>query len=235
MIPRVNNSEQTASPDPTPHHEATFWQKTAWVMYDWANSGYGLIVVGPVFAPFFIKVLLPPLSAGSDEHGLVIGTTVIRASAITAVLTSMSMALMAIGAPMLGAVADIKGWTKRLLIIFATTGSVLTMSMIVLRPGQWMLGGALYVLSNFCFGTSLAFANAYLPRLTRPEKQGSLSGWGFAAGYVGGAVALIVVLVMINMSGEYVRYGLAMSGLWWLVFGLPAYVCLPELPPQATD
>jgi MFS transporter, UMF1 family len=238
MIPRVNNSEQTAPADPTPHHEATFAQKTAWVMYDWANSGYGLIVVGPVFAPFFIKVLLPPLSAGSEEHGLVWGGTVIRASAITAVLTSMSMALMAIGAPMLGAVADIKGWTRRLLIIFATAGSILTMGMIVLRSGQWVLGGTLYVLSNFCFGTSLAFANAYLPRLTRPERQGSLSGWGFAAGYVGGAVALIIVLVMVSNWGDDPRTvpaGLALSGAWWILFSLPAFFLLDEFPPMATD
>src|SRR5918993_312733 len=199
ITPRMETLEQQSPASPEPAHpEATFWQKTAWVMYDWANSGYGLIVVGPVFAPFFIKVLLPPLSEGSDQHGLMLGDTVMRASAITAVLTSMSMALMAIGAPMLGAVADIKGWTKRLLITFATIGSLLTMAMVVLRPGQWVLGGTLYVLSNFCFGTSLAFANAYLPRLTRPEKQGSLSGWGFAAGYVGGALALIVVLLMIS-------------------------------------
>ncbi len=220
------------------HPEATFAQKAAWVMYDWANSGYGLIVVGPVFAPFFIKVLLPPLREGSDEHGLMLGNTVIRASAITAVLTSMSMALMAVGAPMLGAVADIKGWTKRLLIVFCVAGSLLTMAMIVLRPGQWVLGGMLYILSNFCFGTSLAFANAYLPRLTRPEKQGSLSGWGFAAGYLGGAVALIIVLVMISTwpgDPRVVAAGLALAGVWWVVFSLPAFFLLQEFPPMATE
>ena len=100
-----------------------------------------------------------------------------------------------------------------------------------------MLGAVLFVASNFCFGTSFAFSNAFLPRLTRPEKQGSLSGWGFAAGYVGGALALIIVLVMINVADDrpYVRYGLALSGLWWLLFWLPAFILLDELPPQATD
>lgn len=238
MIRRVSTDQSEIAPPDTQHPEATFAQKVAWVMYDWANSGYGLIIVGPVFAPFFIKVLLPPLAEGSDQHGLIVGGTIIRASAITAVLTSMSMALMAIGAPMLGAIADIKGWTKRLLIVFACTGSLLTMGMIVLRPGNWVLGGALYVLSNFCFGTSLAFANAYLPRLTRPEKQGSLSGWGFAAGYVGGAVALIVVLVMISTwpgDPRVVAAGLALAGVWWVLFSLPAFFLLDEFPPMATD
>ena len=220
------------------HGEATRWQKAAWVMYDWANSGYGLIVVGPVFAPFFIKVLLPPLEPGSEQHGLHVAGAVVPASTITAFLTSASMLLMALGAPLLGAIADIKGWTRRLLIISAVTGSLLTMAMIVLRPGQWLLGGALYVLSNFCFGTSLAFCNAYLPRLTRPEKQGSLSGWGFAAGYVGGAVALIIVLVMITKwpgDPRVVAAGLALSGAWWLLFSLPAFILLDEFPPMPTE
>jgi UMF1 family MFS transporter len=223
-----------------PAFEATGFQKFSWVLYDWANSGYGLIVITAVFAPYFVSVLLPPMPELTDQqgrilHGLRIGGRAFHGSAVYGWLVAFSMALMALGAPILGAVADIKGWTRRLMSIFGIAGAVLAMGMIFLTPGRWLLGAVLFVTSNFCFGTSFAFASAFLPRLTRPEKQGSLSGWGFAAGYVGGAVALIIVLVMINVNGEYVRYGLAMSGLWWLLFGLPAYVCLPELPPQATE
>jgi UMF1 family MFS transporter len=164
-----------------------------------------------------------------------IGSWVMRASAVTALMTSISMALMAIGAPVFGAIADIKGWTRRLLIISATSGSVLAMLMVVLRPGQWLLGAILFVLSNFFFGSSLTFANAYLPRLTRPEKQGSLSGWGFAAGYVGGAVALIIVLFMLRKwpdDPRIIAAGLGLSGLWWLIFSLPAFILLDEFPPM---
>jgi UMF1 family MFS transporter len=154
-------------------------------------------------------------------------------------LTSLSMLLMAAGAPVLGAVADIKGWTRRLLTVFGVAGALLAMAMAFLGPGRWVAGAVLFVTSNFCFGTSFAFASAFLPRLTREEKQGSLSGWGFAAGYVGGALALVLVLVMITTHPDnkepYVRCGLALSGLWWLVFSLPAYFLLDELPPQATE
>jgi UMF1 family MFS transporter len=224
--------------------EASALQKVSWVLYDWANSGYGLVVISAVFSPYFIKSLLPALpELGTDPNGdvrtgLRIGDTAYQASAIFAWLTSISMAMMAIGAPVLGAVADIKGWTRRLMTLFGVAGAAITMGMVFVTPGRWLLGAVLYVTSNFCFGTSFAFASAFLPRLTRPEKQGSLSGWGFAAGYVGGAVALILVLLMIKARPEdtatAVRWGLAMSGLWWLVFALPAYLFLDEMPPQAT-
>ena len=225
----------------SPASEASKLQKVSWVLYDWANSGYGLIVITAVFAPYFVSALLPPLPElgngpkGEVLHGLRVGGRAIQGSAVYGLLTSLSMALMALGAPVLGAVADIKGWTRRLMSLFGVAGALLTMGMYFLTPGRWLLGAVLFVASNFCFGTSFAFASAFLPRLTRPEKQGSLSGWGFAAGYVGGAVALIIVLLMINTDGGYVRHGLALSGLWWLVFGLPAYLFLEELPPQATE
>lgn len=228
---------------PAPFPEATVLQKASWVLYDWANSGYGLIVISAVFSPYFIKQLLPALPElgydplGQPHHGLRVAGTALRGSTVYGLLTSLSMALMALGAPVLGALADIKGWTRRLLATFGIAGAVLTMAMIFLTPGRWLLGGFLFVTSNFCFGTSFAFSSAFLPRLTRPERQGSLSGWGFAAGYVGGALALIIVLLMITShegDPRYPRYGLALSGLWWLVFALPAYLFLKELPPQAT-
>jgi UMF1 family MFS transporter len=119
--------------------------------------------------------------------------------------------------------------------VFTVAGAVLTMLMLLLRDGAWGWGALLFVTSNFCFGSAFAFYNAFLPRLTRVEKQGSLSGWGFAAGYIGGALALILVLMMIQADPRYVRHGLALSGLWWLVFTLPAIFFLDELPPQATE
>ncbi len=212
----------------TPHPEATFIQKASWAMYDWANSGFGLIVIGPVFTFYFITHLLPQLPAG-EGTGLVVGGMTLPASAVMGILNSISMAAMAIAAPVLGAIADIKGWTKRLLVIHALAGSLLAMAMVLLHPGMWALGALLYFASNFCFGTSFAFSNAFLPRLTRIEKQGSLSGWGFAMGYVGGAIALIIALWIDNP-----RLGLAFAGAWWLVFSLPAFFFLKEFEPQGT-
>jgi UMF1 family MFS transporter len=209
--------------------EASFAAKASWVLYDWANSGYGLVVITAVFPSFFIRHLLP-LLPGSADHGVVLGGTQLPGDAIIGILNSVSMLAMALGAPVLGAVADIRGWAKRLLILSATAGSLFTLLMYFLGPGDWLWGSLLFIGSNFCYGTSFTFYNAYLPRLTRPEKQGSLSGWGFAVGYVGGALALILALVLIKQ--ERVELALALSGAWWLIFSLPAFICLDEFEPQ---
>ena len=209
--------------------EASFAAKASWVLYDWANSGYGLVVITAVFPSFFISRLLP-LLPGSTDHGVVLWGTELPGDAIIGILNSASMLIMALGAPVLGAVADIRGWAKRLLIISATAGSLFTLAMYFLRPGDWHWGSLLFIGSNFCYGTSFTFYNAYLPRLTRPDKQGSLSGWGFAVGYVGGAIALILALVLIKQ--ERVDLALALSGAWWLIFSIPAFVLLDEFEPQ---
>jgi UMF1 family MFS transporter len=210
------------------HPEATFAQKAAWVMYDWANSGYGLVVIGPIFSYYFITELLPHLDA--ESTGVQLAGIRIPGSAMMGILNSVSMALMAFAAPVLGAVADIKGWTKRLLVVHASVGSALTLAMYLLQPGMWHVGALLYLTSNFCFGTSFAFSNAFLPKLTHPKKQGSLSGWGFAMGYIGGALSLII-------AGKYFspRAALAFAGAWWLLFSLPAFILLPEFAAQRTE
>src|SRR5687767_6721220 len=229
--------KQPATTAPAPEYEiapprtdSTFAQRAAWVMYDWANSGYGLVVIGPIFSFYFIRELLPPVSPGSHDTGVHLLGITIPGSGMMGILNSLSMASMAVAAPVLGAVADIKGWTKRLLILHATVGSLLTLAMFFLRPGMWHVGALLYVTSNFCFGTSFAFSNAFLPKLARPERQGSLSGWGFAMGYIGGALSLII-------AGNFFtpRVGLAFAGLWWLLFSLPAMFLLPEFPAQGTE
>jgi MFS transporter, UMF1 family len=207
--------------------EATPAEKISWVLYDWANSGYGLVVIGPIFAFYFITELLPLLPESSDAHGLVFRDVVLPASAIMGLLNSLAMLLMALAAPVLGAVADIRGWTKRLLVLTASGGSLFTLLMYFLNPGDWLAGASLYVGSNFCFGLSFTFYNAYLPRLTRPERQGSLSGWGFAVGYAGGALALILSAYFDDIS-----LGLAFAGAWWLIFSLPAFIFLKEFEPQ---
>lgn len=212
-----------------PEQEASFAAKASWVMYDWANSGYGLVVITAVFPSFFITRLLP-LLPGSPDHGVVLWGTQLPGDAIIGILNSVSMLLMALGAPVLGAIADIRGWAKRLLILSATAGSVFTLVMYFLRPGDWLWASLLFTGSNFCYGTSFTFYNAYLPRLTRAEKQGSLSGWGFAVGYVGGALALILALVLIKQSK--VELALALSGAWWLIFSIPAFIFLKEFEPQ---
>lgn len=218
-----------SAPIPTP--QGTRAQRIAWVLYDCGNSGYGLIILGPMFAPYFLREVLPLLPGETSTHGLALLGRAFSGDAVFAVLTAMGALLTAILAPVLGAVADIKGWTKRLFVGFALSGSLLAMTAALVGPGTWVWASVMFVLSSFCFSTSLTFYNAFLPVIAKPEKQGSLSGYGFAFGYIGGALALVVAgFVVLPWLG--MRLALGFSGVWWLLFSLPAFFLLKETAPQ---
>ena len=176
-------------PPPPPADLSTPAQKLAWVLYDWANSGYGLILLGPLFTPYFVGNLLPaqaslPVIDGQPGHGLHLGPLfgVVPGSSVVALMISTTALLVSVGAPVLGAIADLKGWTRALFVWHAAVGAVIATLAGLLGPGQWGWGAAVYVASGYCFAISNTFYNAYLPRLTTVERQGRLSGYGFAAG-----------------------------------------------------
>jgi UMF1 family MFS transporter len=214
-------------------------QRIAWVSYDWGNSAYSLIIAGPLFSPFFINTLLPPLPpqhvdvAKEITTGLVVGSTVIPGSGVIGILTAITAFFVVLTAPVLGALADIRGWAKSLFVTHAILGALLVMSCIVLREGMWVVGAVIFILSGYAFGAALTFYNAFLPKITPPSQQGSLSGWGFGAGYIGGALALILAA---KVLGEWltVPQQLAFAGMWWLVFSIPAFVVLPSLGPSSS-
>lgn len=229
--------DPAAATPAAPVVEGTRLQKISWVLYDCGNSGYALVIAGPLFSPYFVGSLLPvqpslpPQGNGEAAHGLVLMGATMPGDAVWALLTAASAVLVALAAPLLGAIADIRGWTKRLLAIHALAGCALTLCTIFLAPGRWQVGAVIYVLTNYCFGTSLTFYNAYLPRLARPERQGSLSGQGFAWGYLGGAAALVLCLG-VYLWTDRMPLALALSGIWWLIFTIPALMYLKETPPM---
>jgi MFS transporter, UMF1 family len=220
--------------DDRPHNPYPRSRQIAWILYDWANSGFGMIGIGVVFSSYFANSLAPThLIDGVEQRGIYFGSHLIPADGVFAILTAIAAFLIVCTAPVLGAIADVKGWTKRLFIIHATLGSIVAMCMGFLQDGQWLLGAFLYILSSFFFGTAWSFYNAFLPLLASPQKQGRLSGFGFGAGYIGGALAVIVgVFALKPYLG--VQGVLFIGGVWWLLFSLPAFFLLPTNAPDAS-
>src|SRR5690606_504590 len=199
---------------------------------------------GPLFTTVFIARLLPAqpdwerdpaLPADAVVTGLTIGGARIGGDSVLALLVALVALLTCVGAPVLGALADLRGWQKGLFVAFATAGSILAMSTAFLLPGdgqgRWLLAAVIYVAAMFCFSISNTYYNAFLPRLAPPDRQGSLSGWGFAAGYIGGAVALVFAGLVLPGLGWSVGMMLAVGGAWWLVFSIPAFWLLPRIAP----
>ncbi|MEM7806657.1 MAG: MFS transporter [Planctomycetota bacterium] len=239
---------QASSDATTPTVEATPRQRVAWMLYDWANSGYGL-VWGSIFPQVFIRSLLPEQSTweprivdGKTEPatGLVVLGIDVPGSSVFAVFVAMVALLTVLSAPVLGALADARGWQKRLFITTATAGSCVAMLQVLVPVDSaygWQLAMGIYCVSLYFFGLSIAFYNAFLPVLAGSMGENKLGGWGFAVGYIGGAIMLIIAgLVLPAVLPDFenrFNLGLGLSGLWWLLFSLPAFLLLPKVPPAS--
>ncbi len=223
------------APPPRP---GTTAQRASWVLYDWANSGFVLILLGPLFSPYFIGELLPKqtLADGTVASGLMLFGRYVPGSAVWALLTALVALVITVTAPPLGALADMRGWTKRLFLITASSGTVVGSMCALLGPGAWVLGALIYVLGAWLLETSCSFYNAFLPAIEEPSRQGRLSGYGFGLGYVGGALALVVAYFVVHQQlGFSFETALAFGSIWWIGFAIPAFVTLREFKQPDPD
>jgi UMF1 family MFS transporter len=125
-----------------------------------------------------------------------------------------------------------------LLIIFCLLGSLATSALYMAGPGQYLLASLLFILGNIGFASGNIFYNAYLPDLASGHDADQLSARGFALGYIGGGLMLLIVFLIIQKHTLFgladksmaTRIGFLLTGAWWLGFGLPAFACLKQVP-----
>lgn len=202
-----------------------------WTMYDWASSAF-TTTVATVFLGPYLTSLAEGAATGTD--GLIYLFNVpIRFDSFFAYCISASVLLQVTILPILGALADYSHLRKRMLQFFSTMGALATIAMFFITPGGYWLGGLLFIIANLCFGASIVFYNAYLPDIASPETRDTVSSRGFAMGYAGGGLLLLLNLIL-YMFGENLgldaamvaRISLASAGVWWLGFSLITFVTL---------
>jgi UMF1 family MFS transporter len=138
------------------------------------------------------------------------------------------MAIVALSAPFLGGLADRAGLRRPLFIGFTVLSVATTALLATVTPGRVVWGFLLAVLSNVGFEGAIVYYNSYLPDLAPPSYQGRVSAWGFAVGYAGSIVALLVALPFVRVQafgGAFVVTAILFGG-----FALPAFFCLPAAP-----
>jgi len=147
------------------------------------------------------------------------------------------MLLVAVSAPILGAIADYTASKKRFLFVFCYGGVLATAFLFLAGPGDIWLAVFFYLLSNMGMEWSLTFYNGFLPEIATREKMGRISGFGWALGYVGGVLCLLLNLAMIQRpdwfglpDSDYIpiRASLVVVALWWGIFSIPTFVWLRE-------
>jgi UMF1 family MFS transporter len=199
----------------------------AWSMYDFANSAFATTILAVVFQEY-MKHLVPP------EGARLLGMTV-SAAGVWALALGTSLAISAAMAPVIGAVCDYSASKKKWLAGFWVLGCAATLGLFFARPGDWLLGSALFIVGNVAFESSVSLNSAFLPELAPPEKLDKVSSVGWGIGYLGGGLCLFLNLLMIQKPAMFglpektaVNYALASVGLWWLVFGLPCMLGVRE-------
>ena len=187
-------------------------QVGAWAMFDFANSVYPAVMTTAVFPLFYVGVVV------GDDGGL--------GDLWWGRAVSYSALIVAMSAPLLGAIADRAGVRKRFMLLYTLLCIVAVSMMSTLESGMIVRGLLLFIVANVGFESAVVFYNAYLPDIAPPEQQGRVSGLGFGVGYLGSALGLVMVIPFATPD----RMGLVwpMVGAFFLLFSLPAFFLLPK-------
>jgi MFS transporter, UMF1 family len=187
-----------------------------WTMYDWANSAFSTTVVTTFLGPYL-------LALAQEQGGVNILGFIVEPAAFFPACVSISVALQVLFLPVLGAIADYSRLKKRMMMFFAYVGAGSTVGLFLVQGDLVLMGGGLFIVANLSFGAAIVFYNAFLVEIASPDKRDAVSSRGFALGYLGGGILLLLNLVLFNImedSGLAVRLSLASAGVWWLVFTL---------------
>ncbi|MBW2078580.1 MAG: MFS transporter [Deltaproteobacteria bacterium] len=188
----------------------------SWIMYYWANSAFATSIMAAVLPEFYTSF------AGATLHK----TT---ATSYWGYSNTIAMLIIAITAPLLGAMADHSGAKKRYLGSFAAVGIAATALLLGTGKGMWLYASLLYVFGRVGFGGAKIFYDSLLPHVARNGEIDKVSAQGYACGYLGGGILLAFNLLMIMKPGMFgipdaawaSRISFLTVAVWWAAFSIP--------------
>ena len=178
----------------------------SWILYDCGNSAYSITVTTALFPVYF------GMFTGSSGMNL-------------GYFNSAASLLVALLSPILGTIADYKGYKKRFFLFFALMGILFTGAIAVVPSGQWRILALVYVLTTIGFSGANIFYDAFLVDVSKDENMDSVSTKGFAFGYIASVIPFAISLAMVymlgfdNMLGYQLGFGITM--VWWGLLTLP--------------
>lgn len=205
----------------------------AWCWYDWANSSYSLVITSAIFPSYFLSLAI------SNKEGAWWQKT--GNSVLYAYIYSFASLLIMFLSPLFGSMADYSGRKKLFMSIFSYIGGISCVLLFFATADQVLLTCLLFIVSSVCYSLGVVFYNAYLPEIATPAQFNAVSAKGFSWGYLGGMIALVVSLLVIQFAAPLgftveqiqenipIRVSFIFIGLWWLIF---ARYSLGGLPPD---
>lgn len=202
----------------------------AWVMYDWANSVYSLTITTAVFPGYFYAI-----TGGKDavvDFGFSMSNTVLFSYTL-----SIAFLVVAIMNPFLSGIADYGGMKKGFMKFFCYLGALSCALLYFFEESTLWIGVIGFAFAGIGYAGSLVFYNSYLPEIVTNDQMDKVSAKGYAQGYIGSVILLVVNLAMI-LGHEAIGISIGMAskisfvsvGIWWIGFaqitfkGLPANI-----------
>jgi UMF1 family MFS transporter len=212
----------------------------SWIFFDWAAQPYFTLITTFIFAPYFATHVAADPASGQSLWGFA---------------TAAAGLVIALMSPVLGAIADASGRRKPWIAAFGALLVIGASLMWFGKPGDVSVIPALLLAFGIAtIGVEFAtvFNNAMMPTLVPPDRIGRLSGTGWATGYVGGIISLILVLGFLAADAETGRtlfgfvplFGLdpvshqgdritgPLTGIWFIIFVLPMFLLTPDYPAK---
>jgi UMF1 family MFS transporter len=198
----------------------------AWCMYDWANSAFATTIMAAIFPPFYRSLAT---RAGLSES---------NATAYWGYTTSIALLVIALIAPVLGAVSDSTGGKKLYVAFFAWMGILSTAAFLLLGTDTWLLASTLFILANIGFAGANVFYESMLPHIAKKDDIDQISTRGYAMGYVGGGILLVINVLWVLKPkifgmpdvGFALRASFLSVAVWWAIFSIPFFRHVPEPP-----
>ncbi len=183
-----------------------------WILYDVANSSYSTIMVAVLFPIYFTTICKTHGVSGDFWWG--IGNCI-------------ATAIVAVCAPMIGAIADIKGIKKKLFNIFLTIG--LIFSLFAASSSIWILMLAGFVISRIGFSGTCLINDSFLTDVTTSERMDRISSLAYGFGYIGGSTIPFIMAILLIMFGnkigingtQAIQFSVVIMVVWWGLFSIP--------------
>lgn len=199
----------------------------AWAMYEWAITGMWAVIVTTVFPIYFQTVAAAELPGEIATRNFALATT-------------LGIVLVAIVAPLLGAITDRAPLKKPLLAAFAALGVAGAGLLFFVEQGDWKMGLVFFVLVNIGVNGSTVFYDSLLPYIARRDEVDRVSTGAFAVGYLGAGLLLSFCLLLIMNPGLFgvpegtlpSRISFVLVAIWWAVFSIPLFRKVPEPPVE---
>ena len=212
----------------------------AWTFYDWANSVFPLVINSAIFPAFYEYQTTHDANGNVVNSDITLGGMVFKNTELYSYFVSIALLVVCITAPLLSGIADYKGNKKRFLAAFCVLGSFSCAGLFFFDKNNIASSMIPFVTATIGYWGSLVFYNAYLPEIASVDNQDRVSARGFAMGYLGSSILLIINLVFIltktfsklfDYPGLDARIALVTVAVWWFGFAQYTLRLLPSGTP----